>query len=317
MEKIEKTGVRFKVNGSWGGWKYTYQAGSPITWTETIHYKANTPPIIQTKYTPFNLNYNTYAKRSNTIGILTDTSFYNKDPLNMEVNNLHEVNGKLLEALDINNDYQFKVKFNNKYYGLSDLYDWYNTPPALANGTWENSNHSLPYANGYSGQGDGYYRYDTILNASMNDGNKKVSSFIFNNKEYTSIEALESINKTSPIFTGGDMYARFILTGQYTTGNKITSTKFPEWWVVNYNQAKSYEYGTEYEGYIDSLYIYKPSLLNGCQSSTTVSSNSPFTNNGETIELSTNGINNRALYVAYAIKNANNLYFMQNGTLRL
>lgn len=283
------------VNGNIVWENTTYSWGSNSTTSHSINYKANQPAITQEKYRPWNLNYNALAQKTDTIGQV-DNSFYTDEPIQAAVNNKHNVsNGNLLESLNLNNDYMFQLKFNTSTFGLPERYNWYNDPPSLANNTWELSDKNKPYANGYTDPTGTGYRYNTTFRAAMNNQTQSASLTV-GDGEYTYESPFIKTNKNVS-WNGGDFSTRFILTGQYTTGNGKERSKYPDWFIVEYSQGKFFEYGTNYEGLITSTYIEKP-RLSGCEASTTWGGIFAW-GTGENLSYDTDGSTNRGVYVGY------------------
>lgn len=293
---------------------------SPITErTETVTYTGGEPSNPQTKYRPFNLNKNTnkstsgnpvedntYAKTGDN-GLTSDFGNSNNFIKGYVDNKQNIDNGTPLNALDINNDTDFKVKFGNNSFGL-DKYDWFTAPEPLANGTWEYSNGS--YANGRVGDkrledgtempgSVGIYRFNLQLNTSISNlttstVSEDTASLVYEDtEEKTASESKDFYTHNDPNngFTGGDFFARFSLNGVYTTDNEIENNN-KKYWMAKYNQDRYYEYGVEYGGDFrivgSGLVVDTPRLINP------TSSPAPTVNGWN---ISTDGLTQRGLYV--------------------
>lgn len=289
---IGSTCVYYKANYWWG---------ESSTSTNNITYKAQAPVITQEKYCPYNLNYNRLSQAGDSVGPL-DSSFTNGEAIAATVNNLHNVtDGQNMSTLNLNNDYNFKVVFNTKTFGLPEKYNWYNDPPELSHGTWEDTVYSGPYANGHIAAGDGNYRYGTTLYAALQENNDS-ATLVYNGKEYTSDSPLQVSNKNGD-WRGGDFSVRFLITGLFNTGNNIKNSKYPDWWTVKYSQCRFYEYGTRYKGKVTVDGVYKPQLVN-CGSVESWTPHTPFGwGNNESLQYSSDGTSTRGIYVSSDVRN--------------
>lgn len=242
----------------------SYRLGQVTDYKKTIKYTTQTPTITQDKYTPFNLNRNGYATSADISSDYANASLKLDGTVD---NNQNITDGSALNALDNNSDTKFTFKFNNSVFGLSALYDWNSQPAALANGTYELVNHSLGYANGkVSSNSDEAYRYNLKLYMSLSTNRKNSSisssSLLFGSDEITSDSSMVKSATGGSTFTGGDFSSRFTYADTYTTDNGVSGSKFGNWWITTYDEAKLYEYGTHYSGKITAQDgIYDPDSI--------------------------------------------------------
>lgn len=219
---------------------------------KTFIYQTKLPTINQEYYRPFNLNRNGYAT--------TEDVYYfgNESNLGLEgtVDNKQGItDNSPLNALDINNDTPFSLKFNNYSFGLRSDYNWDNTPALLACGNYENvwSEGSGPYANGKNDPADpdGRLRYYLNFYASISNNRENPAidsaSLKHEGKELT---ASQEFHKTmADKWSGGDFVARFTYIDGYNTDNHtLINDPFYNWWMTSYHEARFYEYGTHYKG---------------------------------------------------------------------
>lgn len=209
--------------------------------------------INQTKYSPYNLNRNGLATTSDISSVWVGNT-----KLDVTLDNEQGVaDNSLLKTLDVNADSNFKFKFNNSTFGMPTNLDWSTKVPTV-NGYWDTN--SSAYCNGnVSSNSDGYYRYNLTFNASINtiDTNNPTASLVFDNSELLATQQLTKTYQGDGSFRGGDWISRFTYVGEYSLDNE-SSTKFKDWWINTYNQAKLYEYGTEYKGRITLSGIENP-----------------------------------------------------------
>lgn len=252
-------------NGNWvdNGSSTTYSKGTTNSFSKTINYSAQTPNISQEKYKPLNLNRNGYATSEDISSSYSNASA----GISATVNNQQGItNNSYVNALDTNSDTSFTFKFNNSTLGMPSNYNWNNTPPTLANSTYELSNGGA-YANGKNStaDADGTLRYNLSFNASTTTNTKNPSvsssSLMLNGKETLSNALIRETYQGDSTFTGGTWSARFTYADKYYTDNNDSDSKFTNWWVDKYSQGKFYEYGTEYSGNITTSGIENPSYV--------------------------------------------------------
>lgn len=248
-------------NGTIISSKTTYTSSDPKSFTKNINYNITVPVINQEKYRPLVLNRNGYAD----FGDIDSSYVTAPKKIDGVVDNKQGItDNKELKSLDTNIDLPFKLKFNNNFFGLPATYNWNNTPAALANGTYENVNASLGYANNRNNavDSDGNIRYDLKMYASISNNTENPSinssSLLFGDDEKLANEAF--VKATG--FTGGDFNTRFTYADRYTTDNNQSGSAFPQWWIAKYKESRFYEYGTEYRGKINLSGVQNPYAVN-------------------------------------------------------
>lgn len=269
------------------------------TLSQTIKYDGSKPQNGQHKFAPLNLNRNGYAQNGDG-GITND--YLNGHKIDASTDNYRNItDNKDLETIDINNDFEFAFNFKNDVLGLPSEHDWKTIPKPLVNDTWEAVNGS--YANGRIGDKNclgengmpdgsvGYYRYNILFNASINQKNNKTASLVLGSEEKVDND---SFSKEAP-FRGGDWSARFIYNGDFTTDQHSQVNAWKNWWVDTYTQDRFFEYGVEYKGTI--------TINNGYSTPTLVSNTtSPqVTQNG--YAFTSDGLTQRGLYVGKVTAN--------------
>lgn len=239
----------------------TYKFTGSASFQRTFTYDTQIPIINQEHYRPFNLNRNGYATSEDI------HTFGDEGNMGLEgsVDNKQGItDNSPLQALDLNNETPFVMKFNNYSFGLRSDYNWDNPPLPLANGNYESvwGEGSGPYANGKddSADPDGHLRYSVHFYASISNNHDNPAidsaSFVHDGWEYV---ASNILHKTiADKWNGGDFSARFTYIDGYTTDNHAI-TYFANWWASHYNEGRFYEYGTHYKGLVTTSGVQDPS----------------------------------------------------------
>lgn len=233
--------------------------------SNTVNYSCKHITFNTEYYRPFNLNRNGYAENADKSYGGDNIEYYlnSGDAINGSVDNRREItDNSVIETLDINNDAQFSLKFNNNNFGLPNNKNWNNTPWIGKVPNEFPQPKSGAYCNGYNNAaGDDCYRYDLQVNAGIGD---------INNGQLTSLKDLSVTNDEK--ITGTDMEykygslkagvtntwgARTIMAGSFKLGSE--SKSFPNWWTLSYTRGLFYEFGASYSGTITKNGVNAPS----------------------------------------------------------
>lgn len=263
--------------GNCGGNSETYYTneGEHGPYTKTVKWDIQNPTVEQTWFRPFDLNRNGQAVESEVKS--TYPAYANGSPsLKIYVNNMQSItDGSKLKTLDTNTSTPFKISISNNQLGI----------PTQSQGGFT-LNDALP-GSSYRINGQ-YFNHDVIWNIggleTRTNGKLYVDGNVYSNIDGLTTQNVHwngsvkgALNNGSASLTyGGEeklgtqtlTFSKGWLGGQFifkTTKMAIYSLSNGSgrnWWEINYDQGRYFEYGVEFKGTININGISNPTIVN-------------------------------------------------------